>query len=627
VLAAGLIAYAAIAAFPGLFMAMAPGPDPSWVYALNVLPATGYTFGSDLAFTYGPLARFILPTVPPSTLVPSAIGWFLFALLLGAGLTYHYLRTRRLTGLATAVAAMLLGLAFGVPYEYQLLIVLGLILAVPPEDRRAWTPAAALGACLAAALFYFKTTSGLAAGAMLLAAGGWWIARREARASAVAVRLVVPYAVTFVALGLLLVGPPADVAGWIRRSFQIASGFGDAMTVEGTGTVKVLALLALAVFAAFAAIGTRRGSRDLFVAILFSGPLFLAFRASFVRHHGRYLIPFLLSIGAIALLLAETRRRLLRVGIALALILPLAVGATFVDECLCRFHPALLGTRGWQSLSYVLELDDVRAHLAHESEVELRIERLPPEWVTRIQEAGDVGVIPWEISLAAANDLDWRPTPVIQTYHAYTDGLDQAVADDLTTDGPPYLLLQFIEFDGRYPLWSAPEMWASIFSHYELVDTLGPAPGREPVALMARRENPIDLGLTREASTEARVGEWIDIPDEPGLVFTSIDMDRDIGGTLASFFWNIDPVLMDLRFEDGRVWAARFLPGTAGGRHLASYPPLLFDQLAAFLRGVMPPRAVAFRIYGPGAGSFRPDLRVMWWSSTWTPPGPQEAFR
>jgi hypothetical protein len=618
VLAAGLIVYASIAAFPGWFMATAPGPDPSWVYALNVLPDTGYTFGSDLAFTYGPLARFVLPTVPPSTLVPSAIGWFFFALLLATSLTYHYLRTGRLTSLAPGVAGLLVGLAFGIPYEYQLLLILGLMLAVPPEDRRAWTVAVPLAASLSAALFFVKTTSGIAAGAMLMAAAGWWILRREARPSAVIPRVILPYVVMFLALGFTLVGSPAEVLGWVIRSFQIAAGFGDAMTIDGTGTVKVLALVALVILGAL--LGTRwRGSRDAFVLVLFSGPLYLAFRHSFVRHHGRYLIPFLISIGAIAFLLTETRRRLLRVAIAVALILPLGVGATFVDECLCRFHTAALGPGGWQNLSHVLELGDVRARLARESEEALQIERLPSEWVSRIRQAGEVGVIPWEISLAAANDLAWRPDPVIQDYHAYTDALDRAVAEHLAMEGPPHLLLQFIEFDGRYPLWSAPQMWASIFSHYELVDTLGPAPGREPVALMARREPPVNLGLTRETTVEARLGDWIDIPDLPGLVFSSFDIDFDLGGRLASLFWNTDPVLMAFRFEDGRVWAGRMLPTTGAGPHLANYPPLLFEQFEAFLGGALPPRATAIRIYGPGAQSFKSDFGLTWWTSTWMP--------
>ncbi|MGH2711242.1 MAG: hypothetical protein ACRDH9_08585 [Actinomycetota bacterium] len=615
--AAGLIAYATVTLFPGRFMATTPGPDPSWVYALNILPQSGYSFSADLVFTFGPLGRLMYPTVPPSSVLASAFTWVGFAIIMVSGLIYQYLRGRSLARLAAAVVTLILGLAFGIPYEYQLLIVLALLLGVPPEDRRVWTIASIIAACLGAGLFYVKTTSGIAAIAMLATAGAWWAFKKEASPTAVALRVAVPFAAVFLLLGLVLIGPPAQLAGWLRTTLEVAAGYGNAMTIDSAGAVKLLALLALAIFAVWAVSGRKRDSRDLFLPILFAGPLYLAFRHSFVRHHGRYLIPFLLSITALGFLLGSSRRRIVETYMAVALMLPLAIGATLADECLCPFEPVLLGRRGIENISRTVNLTEVRRVLTADSEEALELEHLPSDWVEKIRLAGEVAILPWEITFAAANHLDWRPAPVIQTYHAYTDSLDRLVAEDLARRGPPHLLLQFVEFDGRYPLWSTPETWISIITHYDLVDTLGPGEGREPVALMSRRATPLDIGLVDAGTTSARFDEWIEIPEEPGLAFSSFHFQHDAEGTLASLLWHTDPVLMEFRFQDGHEWAARFLPGTGEGRHLAEYPPLLFDQLVALLRGDLPQRAVAFRIFGPGAESFRPDFRVTWWTSTW----------
>ena len=623
-LATALIAYLTLAAFPGFFLsARAAGPDPAWVYGLNILPETGYRFGGDLVFTHGPLARVMLPMVPPSSMVPSAVTWVVHALLLAAGFTYHYVRGWRFSSLAAAVATFVLALAFGVPYEYQVLLLLGVILLVPPADRRAWTIAAPLAASLVAVLLFVKTTTGLSAGAMLATASAWWLLRREARLAETALRVVVPFALVFAGLGVWLIGSPAEIAGWIRRTLQIASGFGNAMTVDVSEPVKLTALAGLSIFGVLAVATWRQGARDLLVPLLFAGPLYIAFRHSFVRHHGKFLVAYLMAIAAIALLVAASRRRLIHVSLAVALMAPVGLWASTMTECGCPFRPSGLGLRGVTNLAQTVLLGEVRDKLADTAERKLAVDRLPAEWVTRIDRAGEVDAIPWDISFVPANGLAWRPNPVVQTYHAFTSPLDTWVADHFATQGPPHLLVQFLEIDGRYPLWSAPEMWVSILSHYEPVEALGTVPGREAVLLMARREKPLDLGLTEGPTVDARFGSWVPIPLEDTPVFASFDLDWDLGGRLAAALWHTDPVLFEFRFEDGRKYTTRLLPGTAGGRHLANFPPLIFEQLTAMLEGTLPPRATAVRILGQGGGgSFEPDFRVTWWTSTWMPGDP-----
>ena len=331
------------------------------------------------------------------------------------------------------------------------------------------------------------------------------------------------------------------------------------------------------------------------------------------------------SAAAAVRLRIRSSRRLIHVGIAAGLTVALAIGSSLIEECGCPFQPSVLGVRGIRNVSHTVHLGDVRAKLVATADEELAVNRLPAAWVERIRAAGEVDAIPWELSFVAANGLSWRPNPVIQTYHAYTEGLDQAVADHIANDGPPHLLVQFLDFDGRYPLWSSPEMWIAILSNYELVDTLPFVPGREPVALMARRPEPLELGLERAHAAEAELGEWFAVPERDEAVFASIDLYRDLEGWLASLFWHTDPLLFEFRFEDGRIYTTRMLPGTAGGRHLANYPPLIFEQLVWLLEGKLPPKATAFRIIGPGSESFESRVRVTWWTSTWNPAATADA--
>lgn len=88
-----------------------------------------------------------------------------------------------------------------------------------------------------------------------------------------------------------------------------------------------------------------------------------------------------------------------------------------------------------------------------------------------------VTIEPWEIGVAWAYRLDWRPLPVLQNYLAYTAALDDinaaAVAD---RDGPERILredpaLVFPEFptrgiDGRYPGWDPPAQARQTICHF-----------------------------------------------------------------------------------------------------------------------------------------------------------------
>jgi hypothetical protein len=141
---------------------------------------------------------------------------------------------------------------------------------------------------------------------------------------------------------------------------------------------------------------------------------------------------------------------------------------------------------------------------------------------------------------------------------------------------------------------------------------------------MSRRSQPVPLEGEPIGSTRGRIGEWTDIPTSPALVFAAVDLDLDLDGTLASLLWRVDPVMVDFRFPGGKI-TVRMLPSPVENGALASHPPFNFRQFTAFLEGRLPPRAEAFRIHGPGAGSFSPEFTVRWRGADWVPRIPRRA--
>ncbi|MFM5960370.1 MAG: hypothetical protein ACKOQ2_24990, partial [Dolichospermum sp.] len=47
-----------------------------------------------------------------------------------------------------------------------------------------------------------------------------------------------------------------------------------------------------------------------------------------------------------------------------------------------------------------------------------------PDTIKNLVNCKTIDIIPWEISLVPANQLNWKPRPIFQSYSAYTKTLD-----------------------------------------------------------------------------------------------------------------------------------------------------------------------------------------------------------
>ena len=68
-----LLAYLALALFPGHYVPLGPGTDRSWMYALNRLVGSEFVHGRDVVFTYGPLGYLLWPSVMGSNLLYATV--------------------------------------------------------------------------------------------------------------------------------------------------------------------------------------------------------------------------------------------------------------------------------------------------------------------------------------------------------------------------------------------------------------------------------------------------------------------------------------------------------------------------------------------------------------------------
>jgi hypothetical protein len=612
--------YVAVATFHTDFGPIVPGLDPSWVYAINRVSETGAVFGRDVVFTFGPLGHLLVPLDFGSNLAQAAVLWVVSQGLLVGAAAYRFLRHRRIVALLGFAVAWLVAASIGLLYEHRLLLIVGLLLAAPTDQRWAWRTSVVVGSSLAAVLSFAKVSSTVISVALIASAAIVRTIRREVRGREILTWSVLPFVAVGAVLTVALLGNPSNLVRWLARSLEFAGGYGAAMAVPAPTSVILPVILAAIVGLAAMAYVAWREPRFLIAVLPLCLLILVALRHSVVRHHGRFVPAVVLGALGVLLLLGPARRRMAVLGGAAAFVLAAALWISLVPACFCPWSIGTLGpSAGLARIGSLVEFGDTRHRLATASERKLFTDRLPADWLARIG-SRSVDVIPWELAFIPANDLTWRPNPTLQTYGTFTPGLDRWAARHFGGPrGPEFLLVQFFEIDARHPMLASPAMWRSLLTRYEPV-AVPPATGTfGEVALFRRRSEPVSLPLRDAGRSGGRIGEWVSIPESPDLMFASIDLRPDLGGRLAGLVWRVDPVYLDLQLPDGGTLTMRILPTTVEDGLLLNHLPMTLGELLDFTTGTVTRELVRFRIRGPGAGSYQHDFDIRWQTAPWAP--------
>lgn len=184
-----------------------------------------------------------------------------------------------------------------------------------------------------------------------------------------------------------------------------------------------------------------------------------------------------------------------------------------------------------------------------------------------------IDVYPWDYSYLAANELQWQPRPVLQSYASYTRWLDNLNVKHFQSASAPEFLLWELEkitndihggtmesIDGRYLLNDEPDLLLALLSNYELVaEQAGP----RHVLLYQKRAIKQNF-LTREiGSVETTWNTWIDVPDSAaGLLRAQVHLQHSLLGKIKSFLYKDDAVYCFYMLDNGDIRQYRVVPRT-----------------------------------------------------------------
>jgi hypothetical protein len=607
VVAIAAIGYLAVATFPASYYPVRIGLDTSWVYGLNHFFNSQFRFGRDVNFTYGPLGFLLYPV----NLGYDVLLAILYRAAMAAALIFvlALLSPGRWIGLAFFAPAYGVALGLGHTFDFHLL-VLAALAALAALERRSLAGLLAIAA-LSAPLWLTKFSLGLGVAAVVATVAlAWRLAFQGSLRGALAIGGA--HLVSLFGVACLLLGSPAAFARWLRVSFEFTGGYSVAMSYDPgwTDVRKGMAIVGIYVAVTAVLFVLRRGAA-LPLAFL-AGPLFLAFKAGFVREDGhvRSFFGFVAAALAVALLTGASARE--RIASAVALILAVGLG---VRGELKRgylngeiFANVASGKAGLHGIQLALHPRATARDLDRVTEASVASDRLAEE-VRQAIGRGTVLIVPWEVAHCFIDRLECVPLQTLQEYDAYTPDLDAIIAAQLEgSAAPEFVLVHTLQStEERHVPLDLPQAWRKLMDGYAPVRLRS-----EEVFLLRRRSAPKDTQSITLSEQKIRAGEWVSVPHAGRYIFAEMGFELSGVGRFLKLVYRIPAGYLELKRASGAIERRRLIFETSANGLLVQPFASRLSDLHALFQGSEGDRVVALRIVGEAPRYYRREISLRW---------------
>lgn len=527
--------------------------DPSWKWGMSYVVDAGVSLGSDIVFTYGPMANVY------TWMYSSKYGDFYFIVSLYIAVAMYFGIWSIFVDRRRVIPVILLFLVFAwfgdrkdaffmaIPLVALFNVIGSTLEGETLKGRRLYAFIALLP--VFGLLPLIKLSFSVICGFSALIAVLLLVRQREYRV--IPAVLLIPV-VTLVILWVIVGQKLSDLPMYIINALPIISGYTEAMAIYGSLVLPALALVG-SVVVLYGIFGSTRLSKlpAVTAALLGGAYLFLLFKAGFVRQDTH---PAMMGIGIMMLaLLSWPMVHSLRTlgttviavisGCAVALLSLFAnpVGVTY--DFLWRAESSLNG-----AMIRVLDPDVLAANFNAAKQNIAASDPIP-------KLNGSTDIYSYGQAALLASDNEWSPRPIFQSYSAYTPALLEKNANFLQSNRAPKNIVFNIEpIDGRLASLEDGASWPALFHQYEPQALAGKR------IILSRNSNPaptlVDLG-----QADARMGQPIKIPDFDGQVYMTVKASPTVLGKLKSLLFKPSYLLARVTFKSGQILDYRVISG------------------------------------------------------------------
>jgi hypothetical protein len=548
----------AIFSFPEIELEYTIGIDPPLKWLYNHLFSEGLSIGRSIIFPHGPLAFFMYPLA--DNFILSVVVTILLQVVFVFQLFYLFGKEKWQYWVLTALLAWFI---FSISNFNQLIISnvsVAYLLFLKNEKPfpKYW------GLVLTAFAFYVKAYVAIIAGTLtfsLLAID--FLRNRNYKRSLIDTSALL---VTMLLIWLLMYNQPTGFINYCVGMFHLAGDNSAAAAFNPTNNwLLVVPLLAVVWIVPFL---QKTGEGKMF-GFLFSLSFFAAWKYGMARedyfHVRTYL--FFITISMIFFLIYNRKKPFVNVLILGVVIVLFAVNMKNVENP----QPLAINYSGIGNfIKFVSSFSEIKETSDRQNLENIARNRLPEAVRNQIGDA-TVDIYPWDYTIVAANQLNWKPRPVIQSYAAYTSWLDKKNADHFASnDAPEYFVFglnnitydlnggKLESIDNRYLLNDEPQTLIELIRNYDQFFY------NENFLVYRKRKLAIEIHSVITKPQSAGWHEWIAVPDSTNhFTRLKLHLDRSFSGRIKSFLFKDELYYMYFKTLDGSILKYRIVPQNA----------------------------------------------------------------
>ncbi|MBW8325794.1 MAG: hypothetical protein K0M50_13595 [Prolixibacteraceae bacterium] len=311
---------------------------------------------------------------------------------------------------------------------------------------------------------------------------------------------------------------------------------------------------------------TRKGN---FFGFLFSLSFFATWKYGMARedyYHARTFLYFIV-VSMILFLIYNHKKRIINTPIILGALVLFTANMRNVENP----QPLVINYSGIENfIRFVSSFQQIREASDKQNTINIASNRLPETVRNQIGNAS-VDIYPWDYTIIAANQLNWKPRPVIQSYAAYTSWLDKKNAVHFSSaNAPEYFIFglnnitpdlnggKLVSIDNRYLLNDEPQTLIELIKNYSRVYS------NENFLVYRKRVQALDVNSLLTETLSTKWNEWITVPNYTNqLTRLKLHIGRSFSGNVKSFLYKDELYYMYFKTKDGSILKYRIVPQNA----------------------------------------------------------------
>mgnify|MGYP006191082731 FL=1 len=442
--------------------------DPSWVVALNYVKEKGVSWGSDFAFTYGPLGQLLTRAAwGENKYVFLAFDIFIFInyfLLFFISLAKSNYKI--ITALTILVICMISPLWVGSSNSLVLMTFLVFWINLSIDDKK-WVYYI-FQILIIIILFYSKFNTGLIALPIFYSGIIYNFLTDKSDKIKLTIIALLPILFIFILSFLFNV----DLINYVKSGLEIVKGYNDIMylknQLEGSYTTALVLIIFLSIIFLINVYLINKNSilKSGVLFFLFFISIFVIYKQAFVRADVSHIRDFFVFLPLIIFTNQDLLSRAKNLFSTISVLLVVVFSVFYFYK---NFEQNF-------NIAQKLDKSEYRnAFTNFNNEIGLNIHKdnfpLPSEILKKIGN-NTVDIFPWNIQLLLENKLNYLPRPVIQSYTACTPYLQELNFNHFNSNkSPEFVIFDYASIDERYPLFDESKVNLSLIKNYKIVSS------------------------------------------------------------------------------------------------------------------------------------------------------------